>query len=82
MTERAGFSRFIGQSLYRSVFLPLRLVLWLLHGLLCIAVPAFLFAALLHYSAGDVGRVLWDVVYVVLCSIALGVVRFARERTA
>lgn len=80
MTERAGLSRAVGDSLSGAATMPLRFVLWILRGLLWLAVPAFLFAALLHYSAGDVGRVPWDVAYLVVCSIALGMLRFVRNR--
>ncbi len=80
MTGRAGLPRAVGASLYSAVTMPLRFVLWILRGLLWLAIPAFLFAALLHYSAGDVGRIPWDVAYLVVCSIALGVLRFTRER--
>ena len=58
---------------------PLRFVLWPVRLLLGIATPAFLFAAVLHYSAGDVGRVPWDIAYVVACAIGLGLLRFVRE---
>ena len=80
MTGRASLSRAVGGSLYGTVMMPLRLVLWILRGLLWLAIPAFLFAALLHYSAGAVSRVPWDVAYVVVCSTALGLLRFVRER--
>ena len=80
MTGRADLPRAIGGSLYGAVAMPLRLVLWIFRGLLWLAIPAFLFAALLHYSAGDVGRVPWDVAYVVISAIALGLLRFVRER--
>ncbi|MBV8915068.1 MAG: hypothetical protein JOZ05_18760 [Acetobacteraceae bacterium] len=58
---------------------PLRIVLWPVRLLLGIAIPAFLFAAVLHYSAGDVGRVRWDIAYLIACAIGLGVLRFVRE---
>ena len=80
MTERTNLSRAVGGSLYGAVTMPLRLVLWILRGLLWLAIPAFLFAALLHYSAGAVSRVPWDVAYVVVCGITLGLLRFVRER--
>ncbi len=80
MTGRGSLSRAVGDSLYGAVTMPLRFVLWILRGLLWLAIPAFLFAALLHYSAGDVGRVPWDVAYLVVCSIALGMLRFIRQR--
>ncbi len=80
MTGRASLSRAVGGSLYGAVTMPLRIVLWVLRGLLWLAIPAFLFAALLHYSAGDVGRVPWDVAYIMVTAIALGLLRFVRER--
>ena len=61
------------------ITVPLRIVLWPVRVLLGIALPAFLFAAVLHYSAGDVGRVPWDIAYVVACGIGVGLLRFVRE---
>lgn len=58
---------------------PLRIVLWPVRLLLGIAIPAFLFAAVLHYSAGDVGRVPWDIAYLTASAIGLGLLRFIRE---
>lgn len=80
MTERASLSHAVGGSLYRAATMPLRLVLWIFRGLLWLAIPAFLFAALLHYSAGDVGRVPWDMAYTVASAIVLGLLRFVGER--
>lgn len=80
MTRRASLPRAVGGSVYGTVTMPLRLVLWLLCGLLWLAIPAFLFATLLHYSAGDAGRVPWDVAYVAVSAVALGLLRFVRER--
>lgn len=80
MTGRAGLSRAVGSSLYGAATMPLRFVLWVLRGLLWLAIPAFLFAAFLHYSAGDIRRVPWDVAYIVVSAIVLGLLRFVRER--
>lgn len=80
MTGRADLSRAVGSSLYGAITMPLRFVLWILRGLLWLAIPAFLFAALLHYSANDVGRVPWDVAYVLVSAIALGLLRLVRAR--
>ena len=66
MTGRASLSRAVGSSLSGVVTAPLRFVLWILRGLLWLAITAFLFAALLHYSAGDASRAPWDLAYVVV----------------
>ena len=79
-SPEAGLSRAVGESLYGAATMPLRFVLWFPRLLLRVAVPAFAFAAVLHYFAGDVGRIPWDVTYLAVCSVALGVLRFLRER--
>ena len=79
-SPEAGLSRAVGESLYGTATIPLRFVLWVLRLLLRLAVPAFAFAAVLHYFAGDVGRIPWDVAYLAACSVALGMLRFLRER--
>ena len=80
MMDRSSLPRTVGGSLFSAVTLPLRLVLWVMHGVLWLAVPAFLFAALLHYSAGDGSRAVWDVFFVLVCGVALSLVRLARAR--
>jgi hypothetical protein len=80
MMEGASLPRTVGSSVFGAVMLPLRLALWVLRGVLWLAIPAFLFAALLHYSAGDAGRAVRDVLFLLVCGVALGLVRFARAR--
>lgn len=80
MMDRASLPRTVGTSVFGAVTLPLRLVLWMVHGVLWLAIPAFLFAALVHYNAGDAGRAVRDVLFALMCGAALGLVRFARAR--
>lgn len=80
MMERASLPRTVGRSVFCAMTLPLRLALSVLHGVLWLAIPAFLFAVLLHYSAGEAGRAVRDVLFLLVCGVALGVVRFARVR--
>jgi hypothetical protein len=80
MMEGASLPRTVGSSLFSAVMLPLRLAFWMLHGVLWLAIPAFLVAAVLHYSAGDAGRAVRDVLFLLLCAVALGLVRFARAQ--
>jgi hypothetical protein len=80
MMEGASLPRLVGGSAFGAVTLPLRLALWVLHGVLRLAVPAFLFAALLHYGAGDASREVRDVLFLLVCGVALGLVRYARAR--
>ena len=80
MIERASLPRTVGGSVFSTVMLPLRLALWVLQGVLWLAIPAFLFAAVLHYSAGDNGRAVRDVLFLLVCGVALGLVRFARPQ--
>lgn len=80
MMERASLSRTVGRSVFGAMTLPFWLALSVLHGVLWLAIPPFLFAALLHYSAGEAGRAVRDVLFLVVCGVALGVVRFARVR--
>lgn len=78
--ERASLPRTVGRSVFGAMTLPLRLALSVLQGVLWLAIPAFLFAALLHYSGGEAGRAFRDVLFLLACGVALGVVRFARVR--
>jgi hypothetical protein len=78
--ERACLPRTVGRSVFGAMTLPFRLALSVLHGVLWLAIPAFLFAALLHYSAGEAGRAVRDVLFLLVCGVAVGVVRFARVR--
>ena len=78
--QRANLQAAVSGSVFGAVMLPLRLVFWMLNGLLWLASPAFLFAALLHYSAGDVSKAVRDVVFLLICAIGLGFVRYARVR--
>lgn len=80
MMDRASLPRTVGSSVFGALTLPFRLALWVLHGVLCLGIPAFLFAALLHYNAGNAGRAGRDVLFALVCGVALGVVRFARTR--
>lgn len=78
MIERTSLSRTVGNSVLGAATLPLRLVLWVLHGLLWLAIPAFLVTAVLHHGAGDAGGSVRDVIFLLVSAVALGVVRFAR----
>ncbi|WP_420608299.1 hypothetical protein [Novosphingopyxis sp.] len=80
VSPEPGLFRAIGESLYGAATAPLRFVLWFLRLLLRLAVPAFAFAAVLHYFAGDVGRISWDLAYLTACGVAFGVLRFFHER--
>ena len=82
MIERASLSRTVGNSVLGAAIMPLRLVLWLLHGLLWLAIPAFLVAAVLHYSAGDSVGSVRDVAFLLVSAVVLGLIRFARARIA
>lgn len=78
MIERASLSRTVGHSVLAASMLPLKLGLWALQGLLWLAIPAFLVAALMHYSASDAGGSVRDVIFLLVSAVALGLVRFAR----
>ena len=80
MMDRASLPRTVAGSALGAVALPFRLILWTLYGVLWLAIPAFLFSALLHYGAGDVGGAVRDVLFILVCGAALGLVRFARAR--
>jgi hypothetical protein len=80
MMEGASLPHTVGSSVFSAVMLPLRLALWVLQGVLWLAIPAFLFAALLHYCAGDAVRAVRDVLFFLACGVALGLVRFVRAR--
>lgn len=82
MIERESLPRTVGSSVLGAATMPIRLVLWLLHGLLWLAIPAFVVAAALHYSAGDTVGAIRDVAFLLVSAVALGLIRFARARIA
>lgn len=79
MIERASLSRTVGNSVLGAAAIPVRLVLWLLHGLFWLAIPAFLVAAIIHYSVGNINETIRDGVFLVWSMIVVGLFRFLRR---
>lgn len=79
-SPESRLSRAVGESLLSTATLPLRFVLWFPRTVMRIAIPACMFAGLLHYLAGNTGRIPWDMAYAAVCAVVLGVLRFCHER--